>query len=166
MNLILLTLMAADAWGPPSVVMHDEKPCVTYRAVHAGGQLAVSVKLEPGWHTFTLDNDKRATAKLNGKKALSADKPTSIQVEGVALTGPWMQPEPKDFSQPELRIFSWGYEDNALFVAPAAGESPRKVRIKGQACTKTVCKNVDVQVEVARGGAGDAPSTKGLIAVN
>lgn len=165
MNLILFTLLAAaDTWGPPAVVIHDEKPCVTYRAQYADGRLAVSVKLEPGWHTFTMDNDKRATAKLNGKKALSSDRPTSIQAEGLNVTGTWMQPEPKDFSQPELRIFSWGYEQEALFVAPASKtDGPQKVRIKAQACTKTVCKNIDIQAEVAN--LGGSPSTNGLIAV-
>ena len=169
MTLFLLILLAAandEAWGPAAFVVHDDKPCVAYRAQFSGGHLAISVKLEPGWHTFTIDNDKRALTKLNGKKALSSDKPTSLQSESLAVTGAWMQPEPKDFSQPELRIFSWGYEDSALFVAPATAESsgPHKVRIKAQACTKTVCKNVDVVAEVAQPKSGAAPSTAGLIA--
>jgi DsbC/DsbD-like thiol-disulfide interchange protein len=165
MNLLLMTLLAADAWGNPAVVMHDEKPCVEYKAQFASGRLAIAVKLEPGWHTFTMDNDKRATAKLNGKKALSSDKPTSIQAEGLNVTGAWMQPEPKDFSQPELRIFSWGYEDNALFVTPASkGEGPMRVRIKAQACTKTVCKNIDLWADVAQAESG-AAIPAGMIAV-
>lgn len=170
MILLLLTLASAavndEALGPPAVVVHDDKPCVTYRAHFSGGRLAISVKLEPGWHTFTMDNDKRAAAKLNGRKALSSDKPTQIQGERLTVTGPWMQPEPRDYSQPELRIFSWGFEGSALFVAPARvshGNVPPKVRIKAQACTKTVCKNVDVLAEVAQ--SGPFPATSGLIPV-
>jgi DsbC/DsbD-like thiol-disulfide interchange protein len=164
----LATLATAgdEGWGPPAIVSHDEKPCVAYRAQFSAGRLAISVKLEPGWHTFTLDNDKRASAKLNGRKALSADKPTQIEAEGLTLAGPWLQPEPKDFSQPELRIFSWGYENSALFVAPATlanSNGPRRVRIKGQACTQTVCKNVDVTAEVVE--SKSATPTAGLIAV-
>lgn len=149
-------LAAADggSWGPPASVTHDEQPCITYRAqITANGNLAVDVKLASGWHTFTMDNDKRAAAKLGGKKALSSDKPTQILPEAPALeiTGPWLQPQPKDFSQPDLRIFSWGYEGEALFVAPAkaiAGSSQApKIRIKAQACSQTVCKNIDLVVE-------------------
>ena len=170
MIFLLFTLLAAandEAWGPPAIVMHDEKPCVAYRAQYTGGSLAISVELQPGWHTFTMDNDKRASAKLNGMKALSSDKPTSIQSEGATISGAWMQPEPKNFSQPELRIFSWGYEDSALFVAPAtaAGDGPHMVRIKAQACTKTVCKNIDILAEEAQPKSGAAPSTSGLIPV-
>lgn len=144
-TILLLITAAAEGWGPPAVVTHDDQPCISYRAQVSGGYLSVEVKLEKGWHTFTMDNDKRAAAKLAGKKALSSDKPTQVQVEGAEITGPWLQPQPKDFSQPELRIFSWGYEGNALFVAPAKSVGSKvNVRIKAQACTPAVCKNVDI----------------------
>ncbi len=171
--LLMTTTVAADGgWGPPAVVSHDDQPSVTYRARVAGGYLAVEVKLEPGWHTFTMDNDKRAAAKLGGKKALSVDKPTQLQPEGVEITGAWLQPQPKDFSQPDLRIFSWGFEGQALLMAPAkipaaAAAAAARVRIKGQACTQTVCKNVDVVAEApaVTAAEGSAPSTAGLVAV-
>jgi DsbC/DsbD-like thiol-disulfide interchange protein len=165
--LLFVLTSAVDGWGAPAVIHHDDQPCVTYRAQFAGGHLAVEVKLEPGWHTFTMDNDKRAAAKLAGKKSLSSDKPTQVQPEGIEITGPWMQPQPKDFSQPDLRIFSWGFEGAALFTAPAkASVETARVRIKGQACTQTVCKNVDVVAEVAVTKApAAAPSTAGLIPV-
>ena len=167
--LVFLTLAVADgSWGSPAVVSHEDQPAITYRAQLAGGYLAVEVKLEPGWHTFAMDNDKRAAVKLAGKKALSVDKPTHLQPEGIEVTGAWLQSPPKDFSEPELRIFSWGFEGEARFVAPAKVLSTiggaASVRIKGQACTQTVCKNVDVSVEVPV-AAGSAPSTTGLIAV-
>ena len=163
---LFLMVTAADGWGAPAVVTHDDQPCVTYRAQLAGGYLAVEVKLEPGWHTFTMDNDKRAAAKLAGKKALSMDKPTQVQAEGAEITGPWLQSQPKDFSQPDLRIFSWGFEDEARFAVPAktvADVAEVRVRIKGQACTQSVCKNIDVVAGVATGNA--ALSTTRLIAV-
>jgi DsbC/DsbD-like thiol-disulfide interchange protein len=167
--ILLLLTVAADGWGAPAVVSHDDQPCVTYRAQVAGGYLAVDVKLEPGWHTFTMDNDKRAAARLGGKKALSSDKPTQVQPEdGIEITGPWMQPQPKDFSQPDLRIFSWGFEGHTVFVAPAkagADTTTAKVRIKGQACTQTVCKNIDLIAEAPVLKAAAAPSTTGLIPI-
>lgn len=164
--LFALTTVAAEGWGPPAVVHHDDQPVVTYRAQVAGGQLAVQVQLAAGWHTFTLDNDKRAAAKLAGKKALSSDKPTQILPEGVEITGAWLQPQPKDFSQPDLRIYSWGYEGEALFMAPAkATGDAAKVRIRGQACTQTVCKNVDITAEAPVNKSATAPSRATLIAV-
>lgn len=163
---LLATTAAEGGWGAPAVVNHDDQPVVTYRAQVAGGYLAVQVQLAAGWHTFTLDNDKRAAAKLAGKKALSSDKPTQILAEGVEVTGAWLQPQPKDFSQPDLRIFSWGYEGEALFMAPAkAAGDTAKVRIKGQSCTQTVCKNVDITAEAPVRKSGAAPATANLIAV-
>ena len=164
---LLLLTVAVDGWGAPAVVTHDDQPCVTYRARVAGGYLAIEVKLEPGWHTFAMDNDKRATAKLAGKKALSVDKPTQLQPEGIEVTGAWLQTPPKDFSQPDLRIFSWGFEGEARFVAPAKVEAAGavgRVRIRGQACTQRVCKNVDVVAE-APAVKAVASSTTGLISV-
>ena len=174
-TILLLVTVAAETWGPAAVVSHDDHPCVTYRARVAGGYLVVEVKLEPGWHTFAMDNDKRAAAKLAGKKALAVDKPTQVQPEGIEITGPWLQSQPKDFSQPELRLFSWGFEGEALFVAPAKGfvapakasaDSAARVRIKGQACTQVVCKNVDVVADapVVKVGAS-SPSLGALIPV-
>ena len=168
--LLVLTMASADTWGPPAVVNHDDQPCVTYRAQVTSGYLVVEVKLEPGWHTFTMDNDKRAAAKLAGKKALAVDKPTQLQPDGIEISGAWLQTQPKDFSQPDLRIFSWGFEGEALFVAPAkpssAATATARVRIKGQACTQAVCKNVDVVAEapVVKAGA-PSPSLAALISV-
>lgn len=164
--ILFLLTVAADGWGTPAAVTHDDQPCVTYRAQVSHGYLAIEVKLAPGWHTFTLDNDKRAAAKLAGKKALSSDKPTQFQPEGIAITGPWLQSPPKDFSQPDLRIFSWGFENQALFVAPAKASGDHgKVRIKAQACTPAVCKNIDIVAEAPVLKDGPAPSTSGLIPV-
>lgn len=164
-TILLLLSVAADAWGPPAVVSHDDRPCITYRAQVAGGYLVVEAKLEPGWHTFTMDNDKRATAKLAGKKALAIDKPTSVHPEGLEVSGPWLQSQPKDFSQPELRIFSWGFEGEALFMAPAkvATDTSGRVRIKGQACTQSVCKNVDVVAEAPVSKAGTSSALLGAL---
>ena len=164
--LLLLTVAAVDTWGPASVVSHDDKPCVTYRAQVAGGYLLVDVKLEPGWHTFAMDNDKRASAKLAGKKALALDKPTHVLPEGFEISGPWRQPEPKDFSQPELRIFSWGFEGEALLVAPVKASTTGRVRVTGQACTQSVCKNIDLVVQAPLvKAAAPLPSLADLVAV-
>jgi hypothetical protein len=120
----------------------------------------VEVALEPGWHTFALDNQERANEMLKGRKSLGLDQPTSIKVKhGIELTGPWRQTAPKDFSKPELRWYSWGFEGRALFVAAAhtAGGGPATLAIKGQACTDSVCKNVNVEVAVPPSGGQAKP---------
>ena len=48
-------------------------------------------------------------------------------------------------------MFSFGYDRDAVFAAKVrrAGAGPAKLRIRGQACTETVCKNIDVPLTVA-----------------
>ena len=38
--------------------------------------------LQPGWHTFAMDNERRAAEKLAGKTSLGIDQPTQIKVSG------------------------------------------------------------------------------------
>ena len=65
-----------------------------------------------------MDNKLRAQEKLAGKRSLGIDSPTEIVfAEGLELNGPWYQSVPRDFSKPELRWYSWGFEGQALFVA-------------------------------------------------
>lgn len=149
MRLLSLVLLATG-WGAPVPVMVDDEVCATYEARLAGDQLVVRVRLGKGWHTFAMDNAVRAVEALKGKKALSADLPTKVTPgEGLTVTGPWKQTAPQDFSKPELRIFTWGFEGEALFAAPVKREGAvGKVGVKGQACTPSICKNIDVKVDV------------------
>ncbi|MCA2964062.1 MAG: hypothetical protein INH40_09145 [Acidobacteriaceae bacterium] len=149
MKLLSLVLLAMG-WGAPVQVMVDDEVCATYDARLAGDQLVVRVRLGKGWHTFAMDNAVRAVEALKGKKALSADMPTKVTVgEGLTVTGPWKQTAPQDFSKPELRIFTWGFEGEAVFAAPVKREGTvGKVGVKGQACTPSICKNIDVKVDV------------------
>lgn len=119
----------------------------------AGEYLVIQATLEPGWHTFAIDNERRAAEKLAGKPSLGIDQPTRIDPgKHLVLSGPWYQSEPKDFSKPELRWFSWGFEREALFVAKvrtgAEPSEPGQIEIRGQACTETTCKGIDVHLSV------------------
>jgi hypothetical protein len=148
--LVRLTLSAlawGAEWSEPASVLHEFKPCVTYRAAVFKDWLIVEASLAPGWHTFVMDNERRAAEKLAGKPSLGIDQPTQITADsGLEITGAWRQSEPKDFSKPQIRWYSWGYQDRALFAAPVRlpGGQPVRLRIRGQACTDTTCKNVDV----------------------
>jgi DsbC/DsbD-like thiol-disulfide interchange protein len=140
----------AAEWSTPVEVRHEDALCVSYEARLDGPYLVVRTTVGPGWHTFALDNQRRAEEKLAGQPALSSDRATEIKpVSGLATTAPWYQTAPKDFSRPELRMFSWGFDRSATFAAKARRTAgPAKVAIRGQACTETVCKNIDVLVTV------------------
>jgi hypothetical protein len=161
MKTIALTLIGAACLCAQAVeIRHDDELCVTYQARMAGPYLVVQATLGSGWHTFAMDNKVRSDKKLEGKPAISIDKPTEIT--GIQTEGPWYQTPPKDFSRPQLRWFSWGFDHDALFVTKVKG-SASAVTLKGQACTEKICKNVDVSIPVGKGpGAVDL---KGLAEV-
>lgn len=141
----------AGDWTEPVEVRHEERRCVSYRAKQDGQFLVVQATLDPDWHTFAMDNKERAAEKLAGRRSLGIDLPTEISVtQGLEVAGPWFQSPPKDFSKPELRWFSWGFENQALFVAKVrrSGAGPARIAIRGQACTETSCKNIDVAISV------------------
>ncbi|MBM3766708.1 MAG: hypothetical protein FJW32_15060 [Acidobacteria bacterium] len=145
-----LAIHAGD-WSAPAEIRSDEDLVISYRAKVDGPNLIVKAMLKPGWHTFAMDNKVRADEKLAGKKALGEDRPTSFNVTGgLAVDGPWLQTAPVDFSKPELRIFTWGYEKEALFAAPVkrTGAPAAKVAIRAQACTESICRDITTAVEV------------------
>jgi DsbC/DsbD-like thiol-disulfide interchange protein len=164
------SLQAGD-WSEPVAVLHDHQPCISYRARLDGEFLVVQAKIEPGWHTFVMDNKQRSAEKLAGKQSLGVDGPTEIAaVDGLKIAGPWYQSNPKDFSKPELRWYSWGYEEEARFVAKVqrSKQGPSQIAIRGQACSDTTCKNIDVTVSLPASGASGGSSDvdlKSLIAV-
>jgi hypothetical protein len=144
------TCWAGD-WTAPVEVLHEHQRCISYRARLNGEFLEIQATIEPGWHTFAMDNKQRAAVKLAGKRSLGIDAPTEISpAEGLELAGPWYQPEPKDFSKPDLRWYSWGYEQEARFVVKTrrSGPGPARIAIRGQACTETICKNIEVELSL------------------
>ncbi len=162
---VMLVACAAAAgaaeWTEAVEVRHDFKRCLAYQARLDGNLLVIQATLEKPWHTFTMDNKQRADEKLAGRQSLGIDGPTEIRLsQGLELAGPWYQSPPKDFSKPELRWFSWGFDDQALFVAKVrrSGAGPARIEVRGQACTETVCKQVDVEISLPLAGAGAVPS--------
>ena len=145
-----LAASAAD-WTNAVDVLYEFKRCVSYRARLTGEFLVVQAKVEPGWHTFSMDNKQRAEEKLAGRESLGIDAPTEIKLsQGLEAAGPWYQSSPKDFSKPDLRWFSWGFDDQAVFVTKVkrAGAGPAQIAIRGQACTETICKQIDVAIPI------------------
>jgi DsbC/DsbD-like thiol-disulfide interchange protein len=158
----------AGGWSAPGEVEHDDKRVLAYKARWDGDHLVVQAKVEPGWHTFAMDNKQRHVEKLAGKASLGVEKSTEIKVEnGLETEGGWLQSEPKDFSQPEIRAFTFGFDGEALFAIKAkqTGAGPAKVEIRGQACRESICKNIDVVLSVPVEKGGGAADVKGLVGV-
>jgi DsbC/DsbD-like thiol-disulfide interchange protein len=132
-------------------VRHDDKLAVTYRAAWTGDHVVVRASIEPGWHTFCLDNKIREKEKLRGKPSLGSEMPTAITLSGgLQEAGAWLQTPPKDFSKPAERYYSFGYDREAVFAVPVkrTGKAPGQVALKAQACTESVCKNIDIDIPV------------------
>lgn len=168
MNTLPLLLMLAADWPAKVDLRHDDEIFVTYQARLEGDTLVVHTKMAPTWHTYTMDNRIRAEEKLAGKKALAMDKPTVITVAGGrAVDGGWMQAEPVDFSKPELRLYAWGYESEAVFAVKtrAAGAGPVEIGIKAQVCTPSTCRMVDTTLQLPAGAPVAAPEKRTLIPV-
>src|SRR3954447_5554033 len=159
-------LLGCDG-GAPVDVLHDMKPAVTYRAKVDGDVLAIEATIQPGWHTFAIDNEQRAAEKLAGKASLGIDQPTKIKVEGVEVVGPWYQTPPKDFSKPAMRWYSFGFEGQATFAAKVrrTGSGPVPIELRGQACTDKTCKNIDVTLSAPVSGPAKAASSVDLKAL-
>jgi hypothetical protein len=148
-------------WTNAVEVRHDDNLCVSYQARLDGPFLVVRATLGSGWHTFSMDNKVRAEKELGGRKSLGIDHPTEIVLTGsLEPVAPWYQSPPKDFSHRELRWFSWGFEQQALFVTKIhrSGAGPVRMTIKGQACTDSTCKNIDVAMSFPLGAATTGPA--------
>ncbi len=148
---LLFSAAYAGDWSAPVDVLHEMKPCVTYRARMDGDLVVIQAKIQPGWHTFAIDNERRAAEKLAGKASLGIEQPTTITLgKPLERDGAWYQTIPKDFSKPDIRWYTWGYEREAVFAARVRNSEAgaARVQIRGQACTDTTCKNIDVTLSL------------------
>lgn len=167
--MIPVLLFLAAGWSEPAIILHDDEPAVIYRAKWTGEHIIVQAKLSQGFHTFTMDNKERVAEKLAGRPALATDLPTSVRISGgLEPVAPWHQSPPKDFSKPELRLYAFGFENEAVFatkVKRASGTSAQ-VSVRGQACTDKVCKNIDIDLEIPLSASNpDAREMQGLVPV-
>lgn len=169
----LAAVAGAADWTQRVDVTYEGQKCLSYRARLQGAYLLIEASPGPGWHTFTMDNTIRAAEKLAGKRSLGTELPTEVAVgEGLELDGPWFQSPPKDFSKPEMRWYSWGYDEPALFAVKIrrTGAGPARLSIRGQVCSGETCRNIDVRLSLPPGNpiaAGDAPPAEmtGLVQV-
>ncbi len=158
---LLLRIQAAAAllagsvlcgqWTPEVHASRNGVPLASYRAKLDGDYLIVEVKTAAGWHTYAMDNKQRAQEALAGKMSLGVEENTQVTVSGgLEVTGRWHQSEPKDFSQPKLRWFTWGFDGPALLAAKVkrTGAGPATVTIDAQICDSVSCRAVETELEL------------------
>lgn len=141
----------ASGWSDSVEVLWNYQPVVSYRAKFDGSFLIVKVHHQPGWHTYAMDNRLRAKEKLAGRNSLGVDTPTTITVrDGLEMSGVWHQSPPNDYSKPQLRWFTWGFEGYAVFASAVekVGAGPATVEIHGQACDASSCRNIELDLLV------------------
>lgn len=139
---------SGTALASKAVVRHGATPVVEYRAFYHEGYLIIESKHSKGWHTYALDNEQRAQKALNGKQSLGIEQGTVIELnDSVKTAGPWLQTKPKDFSKPELRWYTYGYDGIAHFARKI--KQPKEnleVKIRGQACSGETCCRIVVEL--------------------
>ena len=169
LGLLAAGLWAGDWSAPVEATDRAGTSLVTCRGKLAGGHLVVELRAKPGWHVYAMDNEIRAKEALAGKMSLGVEESTSVTVgDGLRVAGPWFQTEPRDFSQPELRWYSYGFEGTAVLAAPVllTGRDIAKVAIRAQACDSTSCIRVDAEIGVPLSGSGaDSFTTDGMVPV-
>lgn len=140
---------AAAEWSDPQTILRGRDKVVTYRATVENGWLLVEAKHEPGWHTYAMDNLRRAQEKT-GKENPSTELNTAITIaEGGELAGKWRQSEPKDLSTPAIRWYTWGFENTAYFAAPIKTTADTfRIVINAQSCNESACAMVE-DLEIA-----------------
>lgn len=142
----------AGPWTDGIAVGRRDKIVVTYRARLQGDWLIVEAAHAPGWHTYAIDNVRRA-AEASGKDKPETELPTRFDVGGGLRTvGNWLQEKPKNLTNRSIRWFTWGFEGVARFairVERREGASATVI-VNGQACDAKACVIVeDVSIKIA-----------------
>lgn len=145
------------------IARQGKLPVVRIQARLAGEYLLLRVKHTEGWHTYAMDNERRAEKALAGKTSLGVEQGLAIDVAGgLDLEGPWLQPQPTDMSQPELRWYTYGFGETAWFArkVKSARTDESTVRVRGQACSGDTCCPIDVTLTLPVGEQADATGDK------
>ena len=138
-------------WTKEIVVYNGAETVVRFSAGLTKEYLIVRAIHKKDWHTYAIDNELRANEALAGKASLGVEQGLSLEVQGdLKFDGGWLQSAPKDLSKPELRWFTFGFEDRAYFVRKLTKDSARsaEVQVSGQACSGETCCRVQVVLPV------------------
>ncbi len=139
----------------PQEVWFGDNIAVTYEARLEGDWLVVEARHEPGWHTYAMDNVERAR-EATGRERPDTELPTRLTPSPeIELASAWRQTAPTDLSQPDIRWYTWGFEDRSFFAARVErAEAGGWVQVDAQACTDRLCAMVDaLPIPVTRSNA-------------
>ncbi|MCG8600862.1 MAG: thioredoxin family protein [Verrucomicrobiales bacterium] len=131
-------------WSASQYVTKGKEKILRYRAAVTDGHLLIEARHEPGWHSYALDNGIRSE-RVSGRTDGSHELPTSIKLsESVQTIGPWIQTEPNDYSKPDIRWYTYGFEGTSYFAVPLEpGElkttGNMEISITSQVCDSTSC---------------------------
>lgn len=142
---------ADRGWSDPIEVRQGTKPVVSYRAGVWQGWLVVEADHQKGWHTYAMDNQRRADERLEGKPSLGIEAATELRLlSGLKRTETWRQSRPADYSKPELRWYTWGFDGRVYFACRVERKAEAKVElgIKGQACNDKSCRMIDIKLAI------------------
>ena len=164
------SMLHAGPWSAEAQAeARDGTVLVACRSRLAGDHLLVELRARDGWHVYAMDNEQRAKKALAGKMSLGVEQNTEIVVaSGLRVVGDWHQSAPEDFSQPELRWYSYGFEGTSLFAAKVEREDAEfaTVQVRAQACDSASCVSVDAELQVdLRGNDADGFEPDGLVRV-
>jgi len=160
----------AGSWSAPAEATDAAgNALVTCRAKLNGDHLVVEVRATQGWHVYAMDNQRRAKEALAGRMSLGVEQDTEVDVYGgLKVVGDWYQTKPEDFSQPELRWYSYGFEGTSTLAAQVertTGDSA-DVTVRAQACDSASCVAVEAELSVPLADSTEQPfSTDGLVPV-
>ncbi len=137
-------------WSLPVAAGDELEPRVSYRARIQGEYLVIEAEHDVGWHSYAIDNEVRAAARLAGAESLGIELPTSFEVQGATVVGTWLQTPPEDLSDQEIQWFTWGFNGTATFAAKLqdVGTKPVVVVVRGQVCDANACRDVDVELRL------------------
>ena len=167
---VFSTSLWAGGWSAPTEATDGAgNALVTCRAMLSGDHLVVEIQAAEGWHVYAMDNERRAKEALAGKMSLGVEQNTEVSVSGgLRVVGDWYQTKPADFSQPELRWYSYGFEGRSTFAARVertSGDSVA-VTVRAQACDSASCVAVEAELSLPLGESTAEPfSTDGLVLV-
>ena len=144
--------LRAGNWSPEAhAVSGDGTVLLTCRSRVAADYLVIELRAADGWHVYAMDNERRAKEALAGKMSLGVEQNTEVIVDnGLQVIGDWYQSEPKDFSQPALRWYSYGFIGTSLLAAKVSRDAAEvaNVRVRAQACDSSSCVTVEAKMEL------------------
>jgi len=149
--LILLSpvLMAGEWSESKEIRQRRSGMVVSYKAKLDGDWLIIEATHGKGWHTYTLDNLERAQKKT-GKEKPETELSTVIELSGgLKPVGAWYQTKPKELSTPEIKWYTWGFENVSRFATQVEliDQSATTITINAQACNASSCSMVsDLQL--------------------